>query len=289
MSSVVALVDWGLIPESSLQVDGILLARPERSCDGRWVRTLGPCTVGLGLRATTGRQRGCAEPIFCDERNQTMVVCDARIDNFDELARDLGIDPFASDAELIATAYARWDLDTARRLDGDFAFAVWDQRRSRLFAARDRFGVRTLCFRETAQKILVATEVGQVIADPDTPRDLDDLSLLDHLTWQYGYHRLTFFRAVTRIEPGHYLVGTQGGASQCRYWHPETTSRSVASVDEYAHAFATVLEQAVRERMTAPSPVLTCALIEKSPFPNRSAVVANSRIQRRKPRLMNAY
>ena len=227
MSSIVALVDWTQVCDRSSEVESLLLIRPERCCDGRWVRALGPCTLGLGLRATTRRQQRLAEPIHRDELAKTLVVCDARIDNFEDLTRDLGLDSGVSDAALIAAAYARWDLDAAHRLDGDFAFVVWDQRRSRLYAARDRFGVRTMSYRADGRSLLIATEVGQVLADPETPRQLDDLAMLDHLTWQYQYHRLTFFQAISRLEPGHYLVGTRDAVSPYRYWHPSAYARPV--------------------------------------------------------------
>lgn len=263
MSSVVALIDWGrwggpAERQHALAVERMLLAAPHRAVDGTWRANLGPAVLGIGLRATTVRQRGCRSPIFIDSVARLGVVCDARLDNLDQLHGGLGLDAgTSSDAELIARAYTRWDLDVAARLRGDFSFVVFDGSRQRVIAARDPFGVRNLHYRAQGSVFAVATEVAQLLEDSPSHDEIDPLAILDHLTGHYAYQRPTFFRSITRVEPGHVLVATVDRQTQMRYWHPPQTSLPPAPVAEYASEFGRLFRRSVRARLTSPSPTAT--------------------------------
>jgi len=233
----------------------MLGAVAHRNVDGVWRDELDGAVLGFGLRATTARQRACRQPIFVDRSSRIAAVCDARLDNLDDLHRELGLEGGpVSDAELIARAYERWDLDAVVRLRGDFAFALFDRARRRILAARSPFGIRGLHYRSTGPVFALATEPTQLLQDPDTPKEVDSLAVLDHLTGEYAHHRPTFFRAIARVEPGHVLVATSDRQTQLRYWYPPTKELPPAPVVEFASEFGRLFRQSVRARMASPSP-----------------------------------
>src|SRR5436309_5152729 len=105
---------------------------------------------------------GCATLIFNGE-----------IYNFRELRAELAArgHTFRSetDSEVLLAAYAEWDVACLARLSGMWAFAIWDERRRRLFCARDRFGIKPLYYHLTAERLLFASEIKALFADPATP------------------------------------------------------------------------------------------------------------------------
>jgi asparagine synthase (glutamine-hydrolysing) len=257
VSSLVALVDWTGSTTTQLDVESLLRTAPHRHPDGLWKASAGVASLGFGLRATTRRQRACASPIWHVSDEDLLVVCDARIDNLDQLSKELADLEIASvsDAAVVAKAYRRWGVDAAAKLDGDFAFIVWDCRRRRLYAARDRFGLRSLHYRTTGRRFVVATEVGQILAETETPRHIDPDSVLHHLLWEYGQHRRTFFSAIRRIEPGHFLLATPEATKQVRYWVPPSSPHSGGTIHDYAREFEAIFRNAVAERLESSTPV----------------------------------
>src|SRR5205085_11850172 len=112
---------------------------------------------------------------FVDRQQGVCVAGDVRLDNRDELIRALGdLSGRVSDMGILAAGYERWGVQLASRLVGDFAFAIWDWRRRRLYAAGDAFGVRPLVYRGVRCEVILATESAQVLVLSDTDRTRDD-------------------------------------------------------------------------------------------------------------------
>ena len=105
------------------------------------------------------------------------LTLDGRIDNRDELLESLGVSkPKApiTDVELVLAAYAHWDLDCVQHLVGDFALAIWDEHRKRLFCARDPLGVRPLFYSETAKAFVAASGMRELLALGPVSRDINE-------------------------------------------------------------------------------------------------------------------
>ena len=112
---------------------------------------------------------------------------------------------------MIAHAYDEWGAGCLARLNGDFAFAVWDRREQELFLARDRFGVRPLFLAELGGDLCFASEAKALLRHPAARRELDPLGLVEAFTtWSILPDRSAFV-GIRELAPAHYLrLGPDG-------------------------------------------------------------------------------
>jgi asparagine synthase (glutamine-hydrolysing) len=164
----------------------------------------------------------------------------------------------SSDTEVIAQAYAEWGPECLQRLNGDFAFAVWDRLEQELFLARDRFGVRPLFLADLGGDLVFASEAKALLRHPQASRELDPLGLVEAFTiWSILPDR-SALSGVRELAPAHYLrVGPDGTREERRWWSlpfasAETEQREA---DDAAEELRTLLEDATRIRLRADVPV----------------------------------
>ena len=123
---------------------------------------------------------------LADESGRYWVMQNGEIYNYVELTQELEAlgHRFAttSDTGVIAHAYAEWGPDCLQRLNGDFAFAVWDREEEELFLARDRFGVRPLFIAEFGGDFSFASEAKALLRHPEGRRELDPAGLVETFT-----------------------------------------------------------------------------------------------------------
>lgn len=177
----------------------------------------------------------------------------ARVDNRNELARLLRLDePPAGDLDLIGLAYERWGDACVERLLGDFAFAIEDGRRHRLFAARDPLGVRPLCYRPTEEGVAIAGSATELEAICGRPLEVADDRVADVLVGELecADQTSTLYRDVQRVPPGHTLVFESGRPTVRPYWAPDAVLEAPAATDAaYEEGFRSVFSAAVDCRL----------------------------------------
>ncbi|QNA82830.1 hypothetical protein G4G27_01470 [Sphingomonas sp. So64.6b] len=181
-----------------------------------------------------------------------VVVADIRLDDRDDAIRALGVDRAQSsdDMAILGAACEKWGADTAARLYGDFAFALWDDRARRLTLARDALGVRTLYYFTDGQSIVFATTLRKMLALPQVPRDLDDIAVANYMTHTRGDVERTLYRHIRRVPPGGTVVIERGAIRVDRYWTPQL----IASVhygrdQDYVDAARDLFDRAVANRL----------------------------------------
>lgn len=198
-----------------------------------------------------------------DETGRFWVVQNGEIYNAPELREELAARGrrFAthSDTEVLVQAYAEWGAEALHRLNGPFAFAVWDRREQELFLARDRLGVRPLFLADVGSKLLFASEAKALLRAPGVPGTLDPLGLVEALTlWSVGPDR-SAFRGIRELPPGHALrLGRDGRRRQWQWWQVEFAPRShwrTESPAQLAEAVSDLLADATRLRLRADVPV----------------------------------
>jgi asparagine synthase (glutamine-hydrolysing) len=186
-----------------------------------------------------------------------------RLDNRDELvpvlARHgvLGDAAPAGDVEIVLAAYRLWGRSCPARLIGDFAFVVWDRRDRSLFAARDPLGMRALYLHsEARRRIVLATELKQVLAAPDVPRRLFEPAVVASLAGPYLPPSWTHYEGVAQLPPGTGLRVSADGGTRARYWRPDPSRcRDRTSPQEARAAYREALDTAVASRMRDPGPL----------------------------------
>ena len=188
------------------------------------------------------------------------IAAAARLDNRDALCDALGLPSAAAlaDRDLILAAYRRWGGECPDRLLGDYAFAIWDGGRRRLFCARDHIGIQPFYYAQTLGGFAFASAVEVVLAAPDVPDALDETVVRTFLQGNVHTNTRTFFRAVHKLPPGHSMVVKDGGVRLRRWWRPEALPRlPPATDDDHAAQFLHLYRQAVRDRLHGPDPMGT--------------------------------
>ncbi|WP_298330192.1 asparagine synthase-related protein [Asticcacaulis sp.] len=190
------------------------------------------------------------QPLWDGER-RICVVADARIDNAAELASGFGWAAGeaerCSDAALILAAYRRWGPDCVGRLSGDFAFALWDDREQRLLLARDHYGGRPLFFAHRPGLFAFASMPKGLFALGEFSNTLDAVELGAYVALLPQEGTRTFYRDLSRVPPGHYLLVQGDRRRLVQYW-PGAFKEPDRPGDyrEYVEEFGRLYTQAVR-------------------------------------------
>ena len=189
------------------------------------------------------------------------ITFNGEIYNYRELAADLEGRGCRfrsrSDTEVLLHLYRRHGVEMLDRLNGIYAFALWDASDRRLFLARDGLGVKPLYYCETSRGFLFASEIKALLASPDVPRDLDPDALNEHLTFLWTAAPRTILRAVRKLEPGHALL-VRGGRIARRWRHyglPYDGGRLAGTEEELAGALRGLVRQAVERQLVSDVPV----------------------------------
>ena len=181
------------------------------------------------------------------------LVGDVRLDNRDELASALGIDPADArslpDAAILLHAMERWGDDAVGRFLGEFAFALWNPAARRLTLARDFLGHRPLHYHRGRDFFAFASMAKGLHVLPDVPYAPDMKAMTDFLALLPEAGAGTFFRDISKVEPGHIVTVTPEGMTARRYWQPNLDPLILRSDGEYEEAMREQMDRAVRVRL----------------------------------------
>jgi asparagine synthase (glutamine-hydrolysing) len=182
------------------------------------------------------------------------IVYNGEVYNFRELRKSLP-GPFQSDSdtEVLLHLYAQHGPKCLDLLQGMFAFAIWDSSRSRLFAARDRLGIKPFYFHSGPDKFLFASEIKALL--PAIDREVDRSALFDFFTYKYTPGEKTIYRHVRKLLPGHCLEYEAGSSPVIRrYWHPVSAPR-IREPEAALATFEDTISRIVPEHTLADVPV----------------------------------
>lgn len=200
-----------------------------------------------------------------DASGTLTIVFNGEIYNCVELRRELqGTYRFQShtDTEVLLAAYSYWGPDFVQRLNGMFAFAIWDCRRRTLFAARDRFGEKPFYYYLRPQLLLFASEIKAILASGMVAAEPNLQSIFKFLAYrQTDESEATFFKDIVALPPAHSLSYSpqRDSISLCRYWDIDPTAEIRYNTEsEYADDFLQLLQQSVKIRLRADVAVGSC-------------------------------
>lgn len=161
-----------------------------------------------------------------------------------------------SDSELLPHLYEEMGIDCLSQLRGEFAFALWDDRRGRLWAARDRFGVKPLFYWTDGKRLLLASEAKSLLA-AGVPAGWDSESVLDQIFFFVRQDR-SLFCDIRQVPAGHYLLYENGCLAIKKYWdldYPEMHNHLELSEADHCASMYSALSDAVRARLRSDAPV----------------------------------
>jgi asparagine synthase (glutamine-hydrolysing) len=261
------------------------------------LRHRGPDADGVFVRGAAGLAHarlsiidlsGGDQPIG-NEDGSVWVTFNGEIFNYPEIREGLEARGHRfttrTDTETLVHLYEEEGEALFRHLNGQFAFAIWDDRRQRLLLGRDRMGIRPLFYRQTGGRLLFASEVKALFADPAVPRRLDAQTISDVFSCWTPVGERTAFEGIYSLPPGNYAVFDEQGLTIHPYWQLQFPD-AAESAECVERPFESWLEElnhllldATRIRLRADVPVgaylsggldstLTSALVKKH-FNNR--------------------
>src|SRR4029450_5405288 len=173
-----------------------------------------------------------------DATGSLQIVLNGEIYNYLELRKELeGLGhrfQTATDTEVILESYLAWGEECLPRLNGMFAFALYDNRQKRLLLAGDRHGKKPLLYRHDKGALTFASEIKARLAAPACPRELDVTSLDYYLAYGYVPGTRCVLRGIQKLPQGHALSFdiVSGAARTWAYWSLPASAPSAAADDE---------------------------------------------------------
>jgi asparagine synthase (glutamine-hydrolysing) len=209
--------------------------------------------------------------------------------NFQELRRELialGCEFRGhSDTEVLLHAYAVWGVAGLTRLEGMFAFALWDSSASRLVLMRDRLGIKPLFYAWDRDRLAFGSEIKAVLAGIDADRRVDEQALAEYLWYGNSFEDRTIYSAIRSLPPGHRLIVEDGKARIEAWWRIEEwleePSPDLRDPRQAADLVRNALDAAVARQLVSDVPVgiFLSGGIDSSSIAASAALASGRRLQ----------
>jgi asparagine synthase (glutamine-hydrolysing) len=223
---IAGVVDYGGAPVSPVLMRRMAQALAHRGPDGEGVFTDRSAGFAHRRLAILDPSPAGNQPFLCPE-GRYVLVYNGEVYNFQQLRAELQAQGHAfhtrTDTEVVLAAWRQWGPRCVERLNGMFAFAVWDRRARTLFLARDRYGIKPLYWAVVGQALLFASEAKALLEHPGLERRVDHEGLLEYFTFQNFFTDRTLLEGVRMFPAGcRAVVPWEGGVPAAlpveRYW-----------------------------------------------------------------------
>lgn len=164
-----------------------------------------------------------------------------------------------TDCEVIIHLYEEEGVECLKKLNGMYAFALWDSKLKTLFLCRDRLGIKPLFYHWDGQSLIFASEIKSILSDPGLSRNIDWNALNFYLTFNYIPAPYSIFEKIRKLNPGCYLVASKKGLEIKQYWDIkkdfEDDENKEKSINIHKKNLFNLLEDAVRIELVADVPL----------------------------------
>lgn len=219
---------------------------------------LGP-GIGLGHRRLSIIDLSSSRQPLCNEDGTIWIVYNGEIYNFKEIRKDLERRGHRfrtrGDTEVIVHAYEEYGIDCLQRFNGMWAFALWDLNERSLVIARDRLGVKPVCYYQAGDRLLFASEYKAILQYPPARSEVELKSIDEYLSRRYVPDARTMFKGLHKLPQAHYLVFKGGKAEIHRYWSLHFAEEPCRADDEWLEEFREVFTDSVRLRLISDVPL----------------------------------
>lgn len=216
--------------------------------------------VGLGTRRLKIIDLSSAGHMpMSNTSGDAWITFNGEIYNFQEIKKDLEKKGYQfrsrTDTEVIINAYSEYGFDCVKKLNGMFAFAIYDEKKKLIFAARDHIGIKPFYWALQNGTFYFGSEIKAILAHPDFKKELDEKSVSRYLTFSSLPAPYTLFRNVSKLAPARYLVIRQGKEPEEReYWNPVTDAQNQKSEEYFIEETRGLLRESVQSQMVSDVP-----------------------------------
>jgi asparagine synthase (glutamine-hydrolysing) len=254
MCGVAGIIDFNRKKNSASAVKLMLRSINYRGPDESGIYNSGFATIG-NVRLSIIDLASGQQPLS-DSSGRFWIVFNGEIFNYKELREELERIGVAfkthSDTEVLVQLYALYGKKCLVKLNGQFAFAIWDRKEEELIMARDRVGIRPLFYNLSDGVFSFASEIKSIFTQPSVSRELRPESLSQVFTFWSTITPNTPFKDILELSPGNYLIYNRKGLKIERYWQLSIRNEySNLSIDEAAEQFHELFSSAVRLRLRA--------------------------------------
>ena len=195
---------------------------------------------------------------MANKEGTVWIVYNGEIYNYIELRKELLKKGYEfkshSDTEVILHLYEEEGEDCLQKLNGMFAFLIWDKKRSKIFAARDRLGIKPFYYYFDKKKFVFASEAKAILkygikAEPNFS------AINDYLTFQFCLGEKTFFKGIKKIEPGHCLILRKGRLKIKKYWDLDYSVDTKHSEKEVVEELLSLIKDSIKIQLRSDVPV----------------------------------
>lgn len=198
------------------------------------------------------------QPMYSQDDN-LVIVFNGEIYNFLELREELKQEgqTFNShtDTEVILALYQKYGEQCLDKLNGMFAFAIWDKAAQSLFIARDRLGKKPLYYFSHNGRFAFASEIKAILTLNDIPKDIRLDAVHDFFAYQYIPDPKSIFTHIHKLPPAHYLKLDSNGFSIHEYWDVSFKQVNQGTEQDHAQQLKSLLEKVTRQRMISDVPL----------------------------------
>lgn len=216
--------------------------------------------VGLAMRRLSIIDVRSGHQPISNEQGNVWIVYNGEIYNHRQLRGDLEARGHCyrthTDTETIVHLYEEYGTDCVEHLRGMFAFVIWDARSRKLFAARDRLGIKPFYYRHDRQTFLFGSEIKALLAYPGVEAEFNSCVLPEYLAFGYIVGEETFFHGIQKLPPGHILELDERGELGVRpYWDIAVSPESPRPRSYYVQTYRELLEEAVTTHLMSDVPL----------------------------------
>ncbi len=251
----------GILSLPALNIEKMLSTMTRRGPDGSGTYRDAHCCL-LHRRLAIIDLQGGRQPMALSWAGEEYVlVYNGELYNTEEIRRELLLAGHSflghSDTEVVLHAYAQWGEGCLEKMNGIFAFGIWETGRKRLFLARDRIGVKPLFYREQDGGLLFASEIKTILAYPGVQAELDEQGAAEVLLLGPGRTPGSgIFRGISEVEPGWCGFFEDGKLRLHRYWYLKDREHR-ESFEETCARVRQLVEDAIRRQMVSDVPIGT--------------------------------
>ncbi|MGD9807399.1 MAG: asparagine synthase (glutamine-hydrolyzing) [Deferribacterales bacterium] len=193
-----------------------------------------------------------------------VVIFNGAVYNFLEIRQELISEGYPlktfSDTEVIIYAYEKWGEGCVERFNGMFSFVIYDKKKQRIFAARDRVGIKPFYYYSSGKDLIIASEIKAILECDAVDTAVDQKGLVDYLSFQFYLRDKTLFRSINRLEPGHRmlvdLTKDEIKPEISKYWDVRIKNdNSLKTEEDYLEIFMELLNDSIRLRLRADVPL----------------------------------
>jgi asparagine synthase (glutamine-hydrolysing) len=214
--------------------------------------------VGIGMRRLSIIDLVTGKQPISNEDGSVWIVFNGEVYNHKHIRYELEARGHTfstnTDTETIVHAYEEYGRDCVQKLNGMFAFAIWDNRKKQLFLARDRIGIKPLYYFFDKKKFIFGSELKSILKVKDIPKRIDLTALDNFLTFEYIPAPLSIFEDIKKLPPGHTLILKNNSISIQQYWDLRVNgNQSEKKQDE--QNLEELLQDAVKIRLMSDVPL----------------------------------